>query len=94
MTARNPNATSAGLAHARDCRAAQDRQRALIAIAAGNAAARQSRRQVPVAPAPAAEAPPAGMTEQVRRLGIWRQVEEAPRPLPRSRRAKRLPDSG
>ena len=77
--------TEAGLARARELYLAREQQIALIAIAARNAAARQARAPVqqPMAPAPATETPPAGMTEQVRRLGIWRQVTEVPNALPR-----------
>jgi len=79
--------TEAGLSHARDLREARDRQLALIAIAAGNAAAR---RQAGAAAALAASLPEKAaepLSEeplpeehrrtraQIRRLGICRPVD-------------------
>lgn len=69
------------LTHAQDLQAARARQLALIAIAAANAAARRPRPPLRVEPPrrPTEEVlpegvSPAGMTEQVRRLGLWRPV--------------------
>lgn len=81
-----PAVTDPGLAHARDLRAARDRQLALIAMAAALAAARRPP-AAPVAVLPRVPAPePAPATEtvcaetqrrraQIRRLGICLPVD-------------------
>lgn len=75
-------ATQPGPSHARALQEARARQLALIAIAAGNAAARRPPATVTLAPAPVAETPAEPLSEErrqrrarIRKLGICLPVD-------------------
>ncbi|GAB0118954.1 hypothetical protein [Acidisoma sp. 7E03] len=93
MSSSKADAIAAGLAHALDLRAARERQLALIAIAAGNAAARQAPKAAPAEPPPVeapALRPPPGASAQILRLGLWRTPVEPPK-TPRVRPSRVRP---